>query len=201
MLPRIPRYPLLALLLLLAAPAVLAESVYVIDVLRVGIRAEPTGSGPSEAVVKSGDKLEVLEKQGQYYRVRNAEGDSGWVNRGYVTEEPTAALQLVALKTENDQLRREIDSLKAARGSEGEEIESLQQQLASASAAQAVLSEERDGLQQRLEAITASKEGTFARYRWAFEVAVALLLLGIGLYFGRCSYRCRIRNRFGGMEL
>lgn len=187
--------------LLLAAAPVVAETVYVIDVLRVGIRAQPTGSGPSEAVVKSGDRLEVLAKQGQYYRVRSADGDEGWVNRAYLSEEPTAAQQLATLRAKNTELAEEVEALKAARGSEGEQIETLQQKLATEAETQSQLREERDALQQRLDAITASKEGMLARYRWAIELAVALLLLGAGLYFGRCSYRCGIRRRFNGMEI
>lgn len=194
-------HTVLSLLLLLASTQVLAESVYVIDVLRVGIRATPTGSGASEAVVKSGDKLEVLEKGEKYFRVRAADGTEGWVNKGYLSETPTAALRLASLGQENDRLRREIDTLKAARGDEGKQIDTLQQQLAEEQEKQAAIIEKRDALQERLDAITASKEGFFARYRWAFELGVALLLLGVGLYYGRCSYRCRLKRRFGGMEI
>lgn len=192
---------LILLSLLLVDGQAVAETVYVIDMLRVGIRAQPTGSGPSEAVVKSGDRLEVLEKQGQYYRVRSTDGAEGWVNRGYISEEPTAAQQLAALQVQNDKLAGEISSLKEARGSEGEQIEALQQKLAVETEAQAQLRRQRDALQQRLDAISASKEGVVARYRWALELLGALLLFGGGLYFGRCSYRCGIRRRFNGMEI
>lgn len=194
-------HTIFSLLLLMASGQVLAESVYVIDVLRVGIRATPTGSGASETVVKSGDKLEVLEKGEKYFRVRAADGTEGWVNKGYLSETPTAALRIVALERENDQLRREIDSLKAARGDEGKQINALQQQLATEQEKQVVLAKEREALQGRIDTLTAGKEGVFARYRWAFELAVALLLLGVGLYYGRCSYRCRLKRRFGGMEI
>lgn len=190
---------MLLLLCLMAAPVV-AESVYVIDVLRVGVREAPAAGGPSETVVKSGDKLEVLLKQGNYYRVRTADGTEGWVNKGYVSDEPTAAQRLAAVERENQRLRREIDTLKAARGKEGEEIESLQQKLAKEGENLSSVRQERDSLQSRLDALTASKEGVFARYRWGFELLLAGIMLGVGLYFGRCSYRCRIRKRLGGME-
>jgi SH3 domain protein len=189
----------LLLLCSITAP-VMAESVYVIDVLRVGVRASPTAGGPSETVVKSGDRLEVLLKQGQYYRVRTADGTEGWVNKGYVSEEPTAAQRLAAVERENQRLRQEIDTLKAARGKEGEEIDALQQKLAKEGETLASVREERDEIKSQLNALTESKEGVFARYRWAFELLLAGIMLGVGLYFGRCSYRCRIRKRLGGME-
>lgn len=187
--------------LILFAGEAAAESVYVIDVLRVGIRAQPTGSGPSEAVVKSGDRLEVLEKQGQYWRVRNGDGEEGWVNRGYLVDEPPAALQLTAVQQDNGQLRREIESLKAKRGDEGREIDVLQQKIAEQSETLAAARQESAELKVHVETLASSRKGVLARYRWAFELLAALLLLGIGLYFGRCSYRCRLRRRFGGMEI
>lgn len=197
----LPRRLFTLVLFCLVSTPVLAESLYVIDVLRIGVRATPTAAGASETVVKSGDKLDVLEKQGKFYRVRTAEGTEGWVNKAYLTEELPAAIRLAAQQRNNEKLRREIDALKAASGQEGQTVDKLQQQLVEAEQKQAALAKEREELQGRIEALTTSKQGIFSRYRWAFELGAALLLLGIGLYYGRCSYRCRLRQRLGGMEL
>ncbi|MEN8171075.1 MAG: TIGR04211 family SH3 domain-containing protein [Pseudomonadota bacterium] len=189
-----------AVLLLLLSAAASAESVYVIDVLHVGVRDQPVASGPSLGVVKSSDKLTVLETTEKYFKVRTPKGDEGWISKGYVTSTRTASLRLPAVESSNKKLRSEIDALKKA-GSEGASAtETLQQTIEQRDNELSEAKRQQAALQQQLDTLLKRKEGIVTQYRWAIEIAVAIAILLAGLYFGGCRYRCQVRKRFGGLE-
>jgi len=70
----------LALVLsVLASGARAAESLYVIEHLVVGVTSAPGGEGDRVATIKSGDRVEVLDRQEEEAQIRLADGTSGWV--------------------------------------------------------------------------------------------------------------------------
>src|SRR6185436_12169046 len=82
----------LCLALGLWAGSVCAETVYVTDVLRLGLYDAPNSSDKPVENLVSGTALEVLERDASYAHVRLADGREGWVKATYlVTDKPASA--------------------------------------------------------------------------------------------------------------
>src|SRR5258708_16150234 len=74
-----------ALAAVLASTAAQAESVYVIDQLVITVASNPGGEGDPVGTVKSGDRLEVLERQNEEAHVRLPNGTEGWIKESYLS--------------------------------------------------------------------------------------------------------------------
>lgn len=81
-----------------------AESVYVKDTLRVGVRTEPSNSVAPIGVVLTGMQLKILETRDDYVKIRTEEGLEGWIKHTYVDKEPPAMIKLQQLQKEHAQL-------------------------------------------------------------------------------------------------
>ena len=86
----------------------LAETVYVNDTLRVGVRAEANSDGAPYAVVVTGMRLEVLDRANGYVKIRSDKGVQGWIKDDYVTASKPAKLELSDLQTEQQQLQAKL---------------------------------------------------------------------------------------------
>lgn len=104
-------YILILILTLGAVSAsALAETVYVNDILRVGVRDTPTSSGVPHAVVITGMRLQVLEHSGAYIKIRSDKGVEGWIKSTYVTPNKPATLQLADLQAQQKKLEAKLTS-------------------------------------------------------------------------------------------
>jgi len=99
------------LLSLSLIPIAFAETVYVDDSLRVGVRPEPDNSYSPTSVVVSGMILEVLERKGSYMLIRTPSGVEGWVSNSYVTKKKPAQILLEELKKQEKSLQETISVL------------------------------------------------------------------------------------------
>jgi SH3 domain protein len=70
-----------------------AEMMYITDRIEVSVRSGKGLAAGSKylGVVRTNDKVEVLETDGEYARVRLANGTEGWVNTRYLTATPPKA--------------------------------------------------------------------------------------------------------------
>lgn len=98
----------IGLLLLVITSILHADSVYVKDSLRVGVRTEPSNSIAPIGVVLTGMQLEVLERSGGYVKIRTDRGLEGWIKNSYVDTEPPAIIKLKRLQSEYDQLKSRV---------------------------------------------------------------------------------------------
>ena len=70
--------------LYLAAPA-RAEVAYVTDMLQLDMYATVGMTGPSILKLRSGDKLDVIERRGRYALIESSSGQKGWeIGRAHV---------------------------------------------------------------------------------------------------------------------
>lgn len=110
------RLSLLALILLLAAGSVQAETMYVKDVLYVPVRS---GEGSQYRVVhqglRSGTPLEVIEQNEDtgYSEVRFGDGKEGYIQTQYLTDEPIAEDKLAQMESNLEQARSNLDKARA----------------------------------------------------------------------------------------
>lgn len=103
---------------LFAAFPALAETVYVIDHLAVGVHEEKVLSSAIVKVLPTGTALEVLERNEELVRVRTDEGVEGWVDKHYVMQDKPSQLALLEMEAKHFDALNELDVARA-------EIESL----------------------------------------------------------------------------
>ena len=100
----------LALAVFVAATA-RAEPAYVIEQLVVNVNSAPDASGERIATVKSGDRLEVLERVGDQVHVSLAGGRDGWIRASYLSKDEPLRLRLTQREAEVAQLKDEVTHL------------------------------------------------------------------------------------------
>jgi len=91
----------------------LAGTVYVKGVMQITMRTDPGVENKVVAMVDSGDTLEILQRNDEWSRVRNAKGKEGWVLTRYLTSEMPVVLLFEGLKKKNAELSEALELLKA----------------------------------------------------------------------------------------
>jgi hypothetical protein len=112
----------LALAVLLGTASVgHAESLYVIEQLVLGVMDAPDDAGQRIATVRSGERVELLERLDDEARVRLAGGTEGWVKAAYLSAELPLRVQLAErtreldnAKTQLSQVERELADVRVA---------------------------------------------------------------------------------------
>jgi len=99
---------LLLLLGTLSASAVWADDMYVTDQLLVGIYTDRSLTGPPVKLLKSGTRLEVVQRDGQVVEVKTSDNNQGWLKASYLTMEPPAQVQLTKNKQKIERLNSRI---------------------------------------------------------------------------------------------
>jgi Bacterial SH3 domain len=196
----------LALLMagLAAAATLRAESLYVIEQLVVAVSSAPDASGERVATLKSGDRVELIERSGEQAHVRLAGGREGWVRASYLTaEEP--------LRTRLAQREAEVARL-------GDEVKRLESQLrpgillpvpaavapaaaapaAAAPPAAAAVAE--DPMTQPGRALFGPGEQRPPTLR-PWTIAAALIAFGSGFGLGALTLDWHIRRKYGGLRI
>ncbi len=157
---------------LLAAP-LLAETVYVTDILRLGIHQAPDTSDRAFSTLVSGTPLEVLERSSNYARVRPPDGREGWVKSAYLVDEKPSRLRAAELEAEVGQLNEDKAGALAAREAAEKALADLQASIA-ADAGSAT------ALRLKNEELAAENDNYRARMD-AFRGSVPLSWVGIAL--------------------
>ncbi len=107
------RHVLLVSSFLAAAPAIHAETLYVIEQLVVNLNSAPDGSGERVASIKSGDAVEVLDRQGDQVHVHLTSGAEGWVKKSYLSAEEPLEYRLRESRAEVEKLKQDVERLEA----------------------------------------------------------------------------------------
>jgi hypothetical protein len=102
-----------ALTLAVAVSEAHAEQVYVIEQLVVSVVGEAGGAGERIGQVKSGDKLELIDRQGEEVHIRLANGKEGWIKASYVSAEEPLTHRLSERTAEVDKLKQDVSRLES----------------------------------------------------------------------------------------
>ncbi|MFO7593245.1 MAG: TIGR04211 family SH3 domain-containing protein [Pseudomonadota bacterium] len=172
----------------------MAETLYVHDQLRLGVRANPDPAESSIAVVRTGDALTVLGREGDFIRIRTGEGIEGWVSQGYVSAEPPARLQLEQVRSALVQSEGQRTELQDRLAESTSSLEAMENRLAA-------LSAENVALQQQLDTYTTAAERLKREYAWVYQSAVVIALIACAFFLGVGWHKRRVRQRLGGMEI
>jgi len=171
-----------------------AKMIYVNDNLRVGVRAEPNSQIAPFSVVTTGMKLEVLEQQTGYLKIRTNTGDVGWIKDIYVSERPPAVMRIKSLKTRNQGLKQQMQE-------QDETIKVLEM-------ANLALNDQVDGLKKdrsrrQLEKARSDYQiqGTVNSRFWWWISLGGLLLVAAAFSSGMIWHRQQAMKRLGGLRV
>ena len=104
-----------------------AESVYVTDILHLGMHELP-GSGKKVETLLSGQKLKVLEKTKKHSKVQTETGSTGWAKSAYLVKDKPARLLIKEFTQRNQRLTNQLKSVKSKIKDERAKLSKLQQQ-------------------------------------------------------------------------
>jgi SH3 domain protein len=131
---KFPHVLIFAFCLLLAHTAI-AEPAWVSDEFEITLRTGPSTSNAIEAMLPSGARLEVVERDQDsgYSRVRTAAGTEGWVLTRYLMDEPSAREQLQSLTgqltdatSQGASLREQLTSIRSEYRAAQQRVEALE---------------------------------------------------------------------------
>lgn len=182
-------------LLLTMAGTVAAKSVYVNDTLRVGLRTEPSTSAAPVGVVKTGMKLELLERGEEYSQVRTKKGQTGWIKNIYVVDKPPAGIQLQKVQKKQAALQAKIKELKESKTLLETANRTLNEKLDAMSSERSRWQLEQARQQVELDALSGSSN------QWIWWLFGLLLTTGAGFFSGISWYRHYVTRRLGGLKI
>ena len=109
------RFYLIALLfaLGLGARGANAEPLYVIDQLVISVNNAPGNDGERVATLKSGDRVDLLDRQGDETQVQLPNGESGWLKSSYLSTEPPLQVRLLERTAEVEKLKQDVTRLES----------------------------------------------------------------------------------------
>jgi uncharacterized protein YgiM (DUF1202 family) len=100
-----------ALCLAAWSPAVFAEQAWIKEGLRLSLRNAPSTDAQVVGLVKTGDRVEVLERGEEWTQVRVNGSEQAWIRAGYLQPGPPSALLLVQRNAEAAELRKRLEQL------------------------------------------------------------------------------------------
>lgn len=228
------RYFLTGLLFLLPALAVLAqdtgteavsekprEMLYVTDQLRLSLYPKASDRNKALEYLASGDKLGILEIEGQYALVIAPTGTRGWVKRGFLLPQPTSKLLLQVEKKKNESLQEELRKLtnsKVVIDQYERDMDELTKNVERAKAAEEKAKQKVAKMEQsareKAELEVAIKQASESRSTmplqalidtantyWQYLIPVAMVFLLLGALIAKLAIDARIRRRFHGLKL
>lgn len=172
-----------------------AESVYVSDMLRVGVRAVPDNSQPAHGVVVSGMKLDVLEHMNGYIKIRSEKGVEGWIRDAYVMRDKPAKVSLLELQAAQANLQARLAQQDKLLKDENARSASLEAELAQLKASN-----------QRLQVSKAMAGNELANAEtrdytlYTYALSIVLLVTG-GFVAGFRWQRKQAMKQFGGLQV
>ena len=181
--------------------AVVADTVYVTDNLRLGLYEAPDTSGRPFRMLESGQAMEVLTRDRNYANVHMPNGTEGWVKSAYLVSDKPAKLIVAETMAERDALAAELEEMRLAFAAPAETISNLQSETTDlASKLQAS-----ESLVEELEEQNAGFQGLKNQYKGSLPVnwvaaAIGVCLLG-GFLFGLWWVDRRSRIRHGGIRI
>lgn len=195
------------------------ESLFVIEHLVVSVNAAADGSGERVGQIQSGDKVEVLERQGDQARVRLASGNEGWVRTSYLSPSPPLREQLKARTEELEKLRQEKSKLES-------ELQTARKAASEAAAAARTIappevtpppaaaaavepqSAQSAPPESAVDSTPSGPPSLFAsegvmprRPSWIFALLASVAALAIGFALGWRMLDRRIRAKYGGLRI
>jgi len=194
----------MAMLLMLGVFSVAqAETVYVAERIRIGLRAEVVETSAVVKTVETGTPLEVIERFDKLARVRDPQGTEGWIEARYLTPDPPARLQFTKLqedlaksRTQAAEAQAQLKKAQSTLAEQAEKIKELEKNVADKPAPAPVA----PAAIKAAPPVTPSAANTGSGFSYLW-LGISFAMLGIGFAAGVRWLRESIRKRSGGMYL
>ena len=168
----------LLILCLWTSQTVHAETAYISDNLRVGVRIEPGTKTAPFTVLTTGEKLTILESKEGYSRIRSSKGKEGWVRNIYLSDTPPAKLLIGELRENYKKVQKELA-----------DQQFLTQKIK-------LLNEENSRLQKKMSILNTDDSNAWIFFLIA-EISVGCLAFMLGIL----SNKHRVAKKLGGLTL
>ena len=90
-----------------------ADALYVVEQVVVSVSSTADGSGERIGTLKSGDRVELIERAGEAVHVRLADGKDGWLRAIYLSGDEPLRPRLQQSEAEVTRLKAEVSRLQA----------------------------------------------------------------------------------------
>lgn len=192
------RRALIGLPLLVATTMVHAETLYVIETLVVNVNSAPDSTGERVANIKSGDAVEVIERQNDQVHIRLGNGTEGWVKKSYLATEEPVIRRLNERTAEVDKLKQDVTRLEA-------QVAASRVVPPSPPAQQAVAkptpdSSPSDPIAHEPPYFMTPPDAP-AHPVWHWALGSFVVALGLGFLLGWRTLDGRIRRKYGGLRI
>lgn len=172
-----------------APPVRAADSLYVVEQVVVSLNSAADGSGEHVASLKSGERVELLERQGEAVHVRLPDGKEGWLRAIYVSGDEPMRPRLQQSEADVARLKADVSRLEtqlAASASMSHAETAAAPAEENPPASGALFSPTREPQPHRL---------------WAWVSVTALAALALGFALGWRTLDRAIRKKYGGLKI
>jgi len=201
-----PRASLWVPVLVLVAPVSHADTTYVIEQLVVGVTATADAESERVGQVKSGDKLEVIERDGDETHVKLPGGKDGWLKSSYLTNDPPLQTRLTERTAEVEKLKQETDKQRQETEKQRQEADKLKQDVTRLEAEVAAARVAHNATSDAPPAPV--RDTVFLRdperqssTSWPVLVGASAVMLFVGFVAGWRTLDRRIRQKYGGLKI
>ena len=204
------------------------DSMYVIDQLVVGVNNAPGGAADRVATIKSGDRVEILGRDGDDTRIQLGNGTTGWVKSSYLSSEQPLQRRLQDRTAEVEKLKQDIGRLQsqltaagtaasrdaaagsaAAHGAGATARSGAEPTAGGASAAGTPAVSATAAKNEAAPTVVAVRDASFfmtppdqvPRFPWQWLPGAFVLALPIGFFAGWRVLDRRIRRKYGGLRI
>ena len=195
------RASLCLLALMLTAPAVHADPIYVIEQLVVSVTSTTDAESERVSQVKSGDKLELIEREGDETHVRLSNGKDGWVKSSYLTADPPLQTRLTERTAEVEKLKQDADKLRQEDDKLKQDVGRLESQLAASRAAHSATSDSPPPPAPVHETVFLQSPERPGATPWLLLLGTSAVMLLVGFAIGWKTLDGRIRRKYGGLRI
>lgn len=189
----------------LAVTAVLhAESLYVIEQLVVGVSSTADAGGERVATLRSGDRVEALERAGDEVHVRLANGREGWVRASYLSADEPLRVRLAQRDAEVARLNDAVSALETQLHSAAAPAAAGAAASAAGGGVTAFPATPRPAAEDSAASAPAalfSAGEERARPSWPWMLAAAVIAFGAGFGLGALTLDRHIRRKYGGLRI
>jgi hypothetical protein len=206
---------------LAAASAGHAETLYVVEQLVVNVNSAPDSTGERVATIKSGDAVEVLDRQGDQIHVHLTNGTEGWVRKSYLMADEPLHVKLGERTAEVEKLKQDVTRLEGElaaaktgagartnRGAQtnagtGSPVAAAAASSPTATATPAPKAEEPPAVEQPAHdpPYFMTPPDSPARPVWHWALGSFVVALGLGFLLGWQVLDRRIRRKYGGLRI
>ncbi len=177
-------------LVALGARAHAADTLYVVEQVVVSLSSSADGGGERIGTLKSGDRVELIERAGEAVHVRLPDGKDGWLRAIYLSGDEPLRPRLQQSEAEVTRLKAEVSRLQA-------EVSAAASMRTAAPAAPAVAEDPAASVSGAL----FSAPDTAPRRLWPWVGGATLSALALGFALGWRMLDRTIRKKYGGLKI